>query len=240
MSFIKSLARRILFPNTYSSAAYVKYLNQRGISVGEHTVIFSPNHTTIDIRKPYLLSIGDYCKITKNVTILAHDYSISIARRVYGDFVGGSLPVTIGDNVFIGIGATILMGTHIGNNCVIGAGSVVKGNFPDGVVIAGNPGKIVCTLEEYDRKNKEHWVENAKRCAREIYKQTGRKPTVREMSDGYFWMYMPHTKESMDAYQDYFLLPADDYEEICSAFLQSEPLYENFEEFLLDCDLVEK
>ena len=44
--------------------------------------------------------------------------------------VGGGLPVCIGNNVFIGMNAIILMGTNIGNNSIVGAGSVVKGNFP--------------------------------------------------------------------------------------------------------------
>lgn len=92
---IKNIVKRLFFPNTYSNDAFIKYLRKNKVLVGENVTIYSPNHTTIDTRKPYLISIGDNCKITKGVTILAHDYSISTVRRVYGLFIGGSLPTSI-------------------------------------------------------------------------------------------------------------------------------------------------
>ena len=55
----------------------------------------------------------------------------------------------VGNNVFIGMHATILMGTHVGDNVIIGAGSVVSGFFEDNVVLAGNPAKVICTIEDY-------------------------------------------------------------------------------------------
>ena len=56
-------------------------------------------------------------------------------------------PVDIGENVFIGVNAIILKGSKIGNNCVIGAGAVVSGEFEDNCVIAGNPARVVRRLE---------------------------------------------------------------------------------------------
>lgn len=50
---------------------------------------------------------------------------------------------SIGENCFIGIGAKIMAGTVLGNQCIVGANSVVKGTFPDYCVIAGAPAKIV-------------------------------------------------------------------------------------------------
>ena len=49
----------------------------------------------------------------------------------------------IGDDCFIGMNSIILKGTTLGNNVIVGAGSVVHGKFPDNVIIAGNPAKIV-------------------------------------------------------------------------------------------------
>ena len=89
------------------------------------------------------------------MVILAHDYSISVARRVYGDFAGGTAPTRIGDNCFLGIRSIILPGVTLGNNCIVGPGSVVPaGDYPDNSVIAGNPAKIICTLDEYYKKHK--------------------------------------------------------------------------------------
>ena len=52
-------------------------------------------------------------------------------------------PITIGEGCFIGANSIILKGTTLGNNVVVGAGSVVNGSFPDNVIIAGNPAKVV-------------------------------------------------------------------------------------------------
>ena len=52
---------------------------------------------------------------------------------------------SIGNNVFLGVNAIVLMGAHIGNNSIVGAGSVVTGKFGDNSVIAGNPAKIIRT-----------------------------------------------------------------------------------------------
>jgi acetyltransferase-like isoleucine patch superfamily enzyme len=58
-----------------------------------------------------------------------------------------ALPVTIGDNVWIGGSVTILPGVTIGNNVTIGAGSVVVRNIPDNCVAVGNPCKPIKFLE---------------------------------------------------------------------------------------------
>lgn len=55
-------------------------------------------------------------------------------------------PVEIGDNVFVGMGARILKGTTIGSDAVIGAGSVVAGPIPAGVIAAGNPARVIREL----------------------------------------------------------------------------------------------
>nr|MBW0026557.1 hypothetical protein [Segatella copri] len=52
-------------------------------------------------------------------------------------------PIVIGEGCFIGANTIILKGTTLGRNVVVGAGSVVCGTFPDNVIIAGNPAKII-------------------------------------------------------------------------------------------------
>lgn len=235
---LQTLIKKIVDPNHASNEAFIDYLRRNGVRVGDHTIIYSPRSTTIDIQKPHILSIGSYCKITSGVVILAHDYSISVARRVYGDFIGGTAPTRIGDNCFLGIRSIILPGVTLGNNCIVGSGSVVPaGVYPDNSVIAGNPAKIICTLDEYYKKHKDKWISDAKRCALEIYKNTGRKPTVDEMRDGFYWLYTPRTEENIHNHEYFFKLTGDDYDDICKHFLSTQPVYASFDDFLKDCGI---
>ena len=90
--------------------------------------------------------------ISKEVLLLVHDYSVFRALRAIDRENDGRrilAPITVGNNVFIGARCTVLPETTIGNNVVIGACSVVKGCIPDNVVVAGNPAKVIKTIEEY-------------------------------------------------------------------------------------------
>ncbi len=74
-------------------------------------------------------------------------------RRIYPDFdVFGK--VTIGDWVYIGSGSLIMPGVTIGDGALIAAGSVVTKSIPSGMVAAGNPARILCSVEEYYNRNK--------------------------------------------------------------------------------------
>ncbi len=61
-------------------------------------------------------------------------------------------PITVGNNVWFGASVTVLPGVHIGNNAVIGAGSVVNRDIPDGVVAVGNPCRVLRKITEEDKK----------------------------------------------------------------------------------------
>ncbi len=62
-------------------------------------------------------------------------------------------PIRIGEDVWIGAGATILKGATIGNGCIVGAGAVVtKGNYPDYSILVGNPARVVRNLADEESK----------------------------------------------------------------------------------------
>ena len=87
------------------------------------------------------IEIGDNCMIGPKTCIFAISHPLAPKERQKG--IGIPKKVTIGNNVWIGGNVTILPGISLGNNVVVGAGSVVTKSFPDNVVIAGNPAKII-------------------------------------------------------------------------------------------------
>ena len=124
-----------------TAETYIKYSRSKGVKVGENVKIFRPFNTTIDVQNPHLLTIGNDVQITGPVTILTHDYSWSVLKKKYGIIYGNQRKTVIGNNVFIGGGATILGRSHIGDNVIIGANSVVSGNVDSNSVYAGNPAR---------------------------------------------------------------------------------------------------
>lgn len=96
------------------------------------------------------ITIGDNTLIGGNVKIFDNDFHpIEVeARNIDDKEAIGTREVTIGKDCFIGCNALILKGTKIGDGSVVGAGSIVCGEFPGGVVIAGNPARVIRTLNE--------------------------------------------------------------------------------------------
>ena len=146
--------------------------------------------------------------------------------------IAGSLPVYIGNNVFIGMGATILMGADIGDNCIIGAGSVVKGTIPPNSVVAGNPARVICNLDEYARKRRSRCVEEAVKCVKHSLETRNRVPTIKEMGDGFAWLYLPRSEETLKAYPEFFNLSGDDKYMIEKDFMESHGKWKSYEDFV--------
>jgi acetyltransferase-like isoleucine patch superfamily enzyme len=93
--------------------------------------------------------IGDNTNIGGNSKILDNDFHPiePNARLIDDNREIKAKNIYIGTNVFIGCNSIILKGTKIGNNSIVGAGSVVSGIFPENVIIAGNPAKVIKHLE---------------------------------------------------------------------------------------------
>ncbi len=104
------------------------------------------NCTILNVAK---VKIGKNCLLAPNVAIYtaghAVDPELRAAMYEYG------MPVTIGDNVWIGGSSVICPGVTIGDNSVIGAGSVVTKDIPSDVVAAGNPCRVIRAITERDK-----------------------------------------------------------------------------------------
>lgn len=120
-----------------SNDARVRFLRKQGVRIGEDCLIY----TTFFSTEPYLVEIGNHVAVSSGVHFSTHDaagwlFDDHPDMDVFGD-------IRIGDNTYIGINCTILPGTRIGANCVVGAGSIVRGTIPDGSVVYGNPARVV-------------------------------------------------------------------------------------------------
>ena len=106
----------------------------------------------------HLIELGDEVVISKRVTFLTHDFSVTTGLVAINERPEQELKIDgrikIGRNVFIGLGATLLPGTTVGDNVIIGACSVVKGVVPSNSIVAGNPAKTLTTIEAYTEKQK--------------------------------------------------------------------------------------
>ena len=121
---------------SYNQNRELLYIGVNGgkLELGNHC-FFNINSSVTAMNE---IKIGDYCKFGNNLVIVDHDHNF---KNNYSEFV--SSPIHIGNNVWCGANVTILRGTEIGDNCVIGAGTVVKGCFPANCIICGSKGEII-------------------------------------------------------------------------------------------------
>lgn len=127
----------------YSPEKWARYI---GVKLGNDNLI-GKNHWSSE---PYLITIGNHCQLT-NCKIFTHGGG-NVVRSIYPDFDCFG-KVKIGNWVYIGTNSLIMPGVTIGDNVLVVAGSVVTKSVPNGMVVAGNPAKIICTIEEYYKKN---------------------------------------------------------------------------------------
>lgn len=115
------------------------------IEIGEN-FFANYNLVILDVGK---VKIGSNVQIAPNVSIYTAGHPIHPESRNSGYEYG--IPITIGDNVWIGGNSVILPGVTIGNNVVIGAGSIVSKDIPDNMIAVGNPCKIIRKITDEDK-----------------------------------------------------------------------------------------
>jgi maltose O-acetyltransferase len=118
----------------------VDRLVAQGLELGNRT--FVARNVYLDPGHPWLITIGDDSGLSPGAIVMVHDASMQrhmgctrIAR------------VVIGNRVFVGVGAIILPGSRIGDDSIVGAGAVVRGDIPPGSLVVGNPAKIVAEVK---------------------------------------------------------------------------------------------
>ncbi len=209
-----------------SSERFIRYLRGIGVAIGEGVIIYEPKTNMIDETRPCLVTIGNDVDITRGVIVLTHGSDWHVIRGMYGRHVGSAGPVTIKDNVFIGVNAVILKDVTINENCIIGAGSVVTRDVPAGSVVAGNPAKVIMGMEEYYGKRQKRCVQEAGVYARAIYNRYGRLPEPGDFKE-FFDLFIERDPARFGNIPVRAQM-GKHYE----AFLNTRPMFRSFEEFL--------
>lgn len=142
-----SLITRIYWRYLRSPLSYARHL---GVAIGENCLIATRDWPS----EPYLIKIGNNCQITSGVRFHTHG-GANVIRRKYPDFDAFG-KIEIHDWAYIGAGSQIMPGVTVGEGSLVAAGSIVTKSVPRGVVVGGNPAKILCSVEEYIEKNKRY------------------------------------------------------------------------------------
>lgn len=160
MNLIKKIfARgRILFAD---NKRYVDILRNKGVAIGEKCEIYK---TASFGSEPYLISLGNHVRINAGVQFVTHDGGLWVLRdrnAGYGDEFKDADKfgkIIIHDNVHIGTNSIIMPGVEIGENVIVGCGSVVTKSIPPNEIWGGIPARKIEGLDEYVEKVRKKYV----------------------------------------------------------------------------------
>lgn len=218
---VELLARR-------SSKAYCGWLRRKGVDVGSNSYIY-PINALIDVSRPSLVKIGSNCFVNQHFTLLTHDWVTKVFLETDRQFVNSSGRVIIGDNVSFGQNVMVLKGVTIGDNCFIGAGSIVTKDIPSNSVAVGAPCRVIMTIEEYYQKRLQCCEKEALDYALSIQERFGRKPKLEEMREEFIWFV------SGDEVENYPMIPIkQQLGPVYNTYIATHKAkYKSFEEFLV-------
>lgn len=198
---------------TLTNKGFIRYLRGKGIIIGNGCVFRNRNTIRVDVTRPSLVTIGNNVDFNMNFQLLTHDYATSVFIRKYSDFINSSGRVVIGNNVIFGTNVTVLKGVEIGDNCIIGAGSIVSKSIPANSVAVGQPARVVCTLDEFYARRRQECVEEAFEYANSIAERYGREPRYEEFYEEFAlfvdkdnihkYPKLPIASQLGDAYEDW-------------------------------------
>ena len=127
---------------------FIDNLVRQGLTLGRNVHI--GDGVSFDSSHCFLISIGDHSIVGADTRLIAHDTSLKVGLSLTR--IGR---IVIGAHCFIGQGSIILPGVTIGSNTIVGAGSVVTRDIPAGSVAAGNPARVLCSLEQFLAKHQQ-------------------------------------------------------------------------------------
>lgn len=232
---IKNLGLSVLYGHKSDENKYISWLRSQGVRVGEHVHLYSPWTIKIDTQRPWMVEIGSNVHITADCSILQHDYSWAVLQHMTGEVLGSCGKVHIGNNVFIGQKTLILKGADIGDNVIIGAGSVVSKKLEGNAVYAGVPARRLMSIEEFMEKRRNAQVREAVSLVQEyeaVYGHAPKKELLRE----FFWLFEPRKLDGLNRVFADVLDLDDQGEQSSKTFSESNPQFDGYEVFLDYCN----
>jgi acetyltransferase-like isoleucine patch superfamily enzyme len=134
----------------YARINPIGFAKHLGVKIGEN-VHFYGMRPDMFSTEPWLISIGNNVHITAGCRFITHDGGTLILRKEVPD-LELTFPISVGNDVYIGLNSTILPGVKIGNRVIIGAGSVVTKDIPDNSVAVGVPAHVIKTTDQFLQK----------------------------------------------------------------------------------------
>jgi len=234
-----------------STKAFISYLRKKGVSIGNNVHFYGDLQSVgVDITRPSLVKIGNNVEIVAPFYLITHGFEWSVFREKYREIIGSSGKISIGNNVYIGADVTVIKGSKIGDNVIIGAKSLVNKDIPSDCVAVGMPAKKIMDLDEYFEKRKKECIDEAKEYALSIYEVFGRLPVEEDFLE-FFPLFLKRDDQSIFNFNNKLKIKMKkDNRCIMTAqsqlgnafenFSKSQPYYESFEDFLMDAGIITK
>ena len=154
MKDIQYIIRKIAWRFMHFNREYVNdFFRKNGVTIGKNVRI----NSNILTAESYLIELGDNITISDHVSFITHDNSI--AKTSAGILNGGGDlygKIKIGNDCFIGAHSILMYGVSLADNVIVASGSVVTKSIKEsGVIIGGNPARIIGTVDRFSEKNKD-------------------------------------------------------------------------------------
>lgn len=146
MSFIKKSFLYIV--NLISPERYARLI---GVTIGKNCMIYRSVEWPSE---PYLISIGNNVQLTRGVAIFTHGGAHAVRRSIPNYDIFGK--VVIEDWAYIGAHSLLMPGVTIGEGAMVAAGAVVTKSVPAGMVVGGNPAKVLCSVKDCQERNNKY------------------------------------------------------------------------------------
>lgn len=168
-----------------SSEAYLNWVRKQGVKVGQGCQVLDPRRIMIDTTRPSLLEIGNHVFLHRDMSILTHDWTGWVLLPLTGEFIPSHKRTKIGNNIWFGEGVKVLSGVEIGDNCIIGAYSVVTRSIPANSVAVGSPCRVICSIEQFCKKRELSYCAEIEDYAYSIKERFGRELKIEDFADDY-------------------------------------------------------